>query len=126
MVYKLSKVYRQRNSPLRNDVLYRLRESESMPDIFRECQMEDVTAQYDMPVSDIMVNNLRSSDHKVAWLCTFDNAKWVPVAYASCAGSGKALFRDMARGVLPGDNEPIAYINDGKGIVRLPTCLFRE
>lgn len=120
MVYKLSKVYRQRNSPLREDVLYRLRESESPPDFFRECRMEDVTAQYDMPVSDITVNDLRSSDHKVAWLCTFDNAKWVPVAYASCAGSGKALFRDMARGVLPGDNEPIAYINDGKGIVYLP------
>lgn len=120
MVYRLSKVYRQRNSPLRDDVLYRLRESESLPDFFRECRMEDVTAQYDMPMSDITVNDLQPSDHKVTWLCTFDNAQWVPVAYASCAGSGKAVFRDMARGVLPRDNEPIAYINDGKGIVYLP------
>lgn len=119
-VYKLSKIYRRRFSPRRGDVLYRLREIESLPDFFHECRMEDVTAQYDMPVSDITVNDLRSSDHKVAWLCTFDNVQWVPVAYASCAGSGKAVFRDMARGVLPGDNEPIAYINDGKGIVYLP------
>lgn len=120
-VYKLSKVYRQRNSPMRSDALYPLLGSENIPDFFREGRMEDVTAQYDMPVSDIAVDDLRKSDQKVAWLCTFDNAKWVPVAYASCSkGGGKALFRDMARGILPGENKSIGYINDGKGVVYLP------
>lgn len=120
MVYKLSKVYRQRNSPMRSDPLHPLLESGDIPDFFREGRMEDVTAQYDMPVSDIAVDDLRKGDQKVAWLCTFDNSKWVPVAYASCTKGGTATFRDMARGVLPGENEPIAYIDDGKGIVYLP------
>lgn len=119
MVYKLSKVYRQRNSPMRSDPLYSLLGNGNIPDFFREGRMEDVTAQYDMPVSDITVSDLRKSDPKVTWLCTFDNARWVPVAYAEVKGK-KALFRDMARGVLPGKNEPIAYIDDGKGIVYLP------
>ncbi|WP_289198931.1 discoidin domain-containing protein [Bacteroides acidifaciens] len=118
-VYKLSKIYRQRFSPMREGVLYRLHKTESVPNFFQDYRMEDVTGQYDMPVSDVVVNDLRRSDRQVAWLCTFDNSKWVPVAYAEVEGR-KAMFRNMARGVLPGDNEPIAYINDGKGIVYLP------
>lgn len=118
MVYKLPKIYRQRFSPMRNDPLFPLIGNIDIPDFFGECRMEDVTAQYDMPVSDVPVRDLHPSEHKVAWLCTFDNARWVPVAYAEVKGK-KALFRDMARGVLPGNNEPIAYIDDGKGIVYL-------
>lgn len=118
-VYKLSKIYRQRFSPMREGVLYRLDETERIPDFFGDYRMEDATGQYDMPISDIAVNGLRRSDHKVAWLCTFDNSSWVPVAYAEVKGR-TAMFRNMARGVLPGDNKPIAYINDGKGIVYLP------
>lgn len=118
-VYKLSKIYRQRFSPLREGVLFRLGETECIPSFFRDYRMEDVTAQYDMPVSDMAVDGLPRSEHKVAWLCTFDNSNWVPVAYAAVEGK-RAVFRNMARGVLPGDDKPIAYIHDGKGIVYLP------
>ncbi len=119
MVYKPSKIYRQRFSPLREGMLYRLHKTDDVPDFFQGYRMEDVTAQYDMTVSDVAVNGLQRSNHKLAWLCTFDNFSWVPVAYAEVKGR-KAMFRDMARGILPGNNEPIAYINDGKGIVYLP------
>lgn len=120
MVYKVSKIYRQRYSQMREDILYKLQKDETIPDFFSGFDREDVTGQYDMLVSDIPVSDLRRSDHKLAWLCTFDNSQWIPVAYAPCVKGRKALFKDMAQGVLPDDNEPIGYINDGKGIVYLP------
>lgn len=119
LVYKISKIYRQRFSPLRNDPLYPLLGSGDLPGFFADCRLEDVTAQYDMPVSDIAVADLRKSDRKIAWLCTFDNARWIPVTYAEKSGS-KATFKDMARGILPGENESIAYISNGPGIAYLP------
>lgn len=107
-MYKLSKIYRQRFSPMREGVLYRLNETERIPDFFGDYRMEDVASQYDMPVSDIAVNDLRRSDHKIAWLCTFDNSRWVPVAPMLRANEAeKLVFRDMGQGVLPRNNKPL-------------------
>lgn len=119
IVYKISKIYRNRFSPMRDDVLYRYKDSEPIPRFFEDCDRMDVTATYGMPVTDVTVKGLTPSNHKLVWLATFDNRKWLPVAYAEKRGS-KATFNDLARGILPGDNKPIAYENAGEGILYLP------
>lgn len=119
IVYKISKIYRRRFSPMRDDVLYRYKDFEPLPRFFENCDRMDVTAAYDMPVSDAIVKGLTPSGHKLVWLATFDNRKWIPVAYAEKKGN-KATFKDLARGILPGDNKPIAYENAGEGILYLP------
>ncbi|MCC8062158.1 MAG: hypothetical protein LIO68_02810 [Rikenellaceae bacterium] len=97
-VHKFFKVNRQWFSPKRSNPLYVLRENEEAPDFFAEGRMEEVTKQYGMPISDITVSGLHKGDYKVAWLCTFHNAQWAPVTYASVKGR-KAVFTDMARGI---------------------------
>lgn len=118
-MYKISKIYRQTYEILRNDLLYKYQDSEDIPSFFSEFNLLDVTDQYNMPLSMVKVDNLKKSDSRLVWLCTFDNHKWVPVAYTEKCW-GKAIFENVARGILPDDNKPIDYINVGRGIVYLP------
>lgn len=120
LLYKLSKVYRRRFSPMRQDSLYAHLDDEPIPPFFSGGDMQDVTAEYDMPTSDVKVEGLSDSPHgHLAWLCTFNNSQWIPVAYTTIQRN-RALFRDMARGVLPGANKAIEYIDQGPGILYLP------
>lgn len=120
MYHKISKIYRHRYSLVREDILFKMKNAEQIPSFFSRFDKQDITAQYNMPVTDMLVNNLQKSDHKIAWLCTFNNSQWVPVAYALCDADGKALFKDMGQGALPDGEKPIAHLNDGKGIAYLP------
>lgn len=87
IVYKISKIYRNRFSPMRDDVLYRYKDSEPLPRFFEDCDRMDVTASYGMPVSDVTVEGLVLSNHKLVWLATFDNPS--QIKYSSGVQRGK-------------------------------------
>ena len=120
--YRISKIYRKRFSLLRYDSLYTNRKKESVPEYFSNYNLIDVTYQYDMPLSDIHIKNLKPKGTNFAWLCTFDNTKWVPVAY-SYIKNKKAIFKNMGRGLMFGDNTRGEIVNDGEGIVYLPVYI---
>lgn len=119
MENRISKIYRRRYSPMRDDILARHRESEEIHPFFGELNMQDVTAQY-IKVSDITLDGLQVPENRLAWLCTFNNFAWVPIAYAEAGEGGNTTFRDMGRGLLMGGNKPLDLVDGGKGIVYLP------
>lgn len=93
---KMSKVYR--NTYAVNPDLVRLHKSETcIPQLFRTLCMKDVTHEY-MVTSDVEVE-LDEKTGKYAYLATFDNESWKPVAFGKVR-HGKALFRDLGRDVL--------------------------
>lgn len=96
VVYKVSKVYRMQ---------------------YRSPGEEDVTQGYDMPLSDVSFP--LDGKNKQAYLCTFNNSQWIPVALAS-SGNGNVTFRNLGRGLLWGDNKIDGYREEGKGIAYLP------
>lgn len=119
MENRISKIYRRRYSPLRDGILARHKQSDEIPPFFEELNMQDVTPQY-ISVSDINLDRLQIPEGKLAWLCTFNNFIWVPIAYAETGKGGSATFRDMGRGLLMGSNKPLDLVDGGKGIVYLP------
>lgn len=129
---KVPKIYRRRFSIDPNDVLYRYRDGESIPPFFSQYDLMDVTARYNLPVSNITVKNLKKEDTKIVWLSVFNNIRWVPVAYAQNK-KGSAVFQDVAReGIIRkgekfgraskiGRETDVRYDGIGKGIVYMPT-----
>lgn len=96
VVYKVSKVYRMQ---------------------YQSPGEEDVTQEYDMPLSDLSFP--WDGKNKQAYLCTFNNSRWIPMALAY-SGNGKVTFQNVGRGLLWGDNKIDGYREEGKGIVYLP------
>lgn len=116
---RVPKIYRKRFSVMLSDPLYRYYDKEILPPFFEGMDMEDVTAQYDMPVSDISLQQLDPGAHKIIWLNCFNNRDWIPVAYAEVV-NGEAVFQHVGRGLLFGSNRPVMYEDGEVGIVYLP------
>lgn len=125
MLYKPSKIYRRNYDIQDTTLVYRYRHEEDIPDFFTNYCLSDVTGEYDIPVTDVEIDNVVEDRNKILYLCTFDNKEWKPVAYTS-VNNGKAVFKDVARGILPGNNVPIQYINQGNGIVLLPAYYYKK
>ncbi|WP_455666944.1 transglutaminase domain-containing protein [Phocaeicola sp.] len=97
VVYKVSKIYRKHYALfVRNDV----------------------TSDYNMPLSDLDFPLSDFNDGENIMLCTFDNRQWVPVAFA-VSKDGKVTFTSVGRGMLWGKNRVSEYQDEGKGIVYL-------
>lgn len=116
--HRLPKVYLKSSFVRTEDPLFRYRQTEDIPQFFSGLDMADVTAKYDMPTVDVVIDGLNTGKSRIAWLCTFNNSAWVPVAYAEIS-DGKAIFKDMGNGQGFGHN---AFRFDGGdlGIVYLP------
>ncbi len=116
--HRLAKVYRSCYGMATETLPFKYKNSESIPAYFSGMDMIDVTGQYDMPTVDIAIDNLDESVSKLAWLCTFNNSRWIPVACAEII-DGRALFRDMGNG--QGFNHDAFRFEGGDlGIVYLP------
>ncbi len=118
--YKISKIYRKSFRNITNE-LTNVTPSD-IPPFFRDNNLVDVTSKYNIHLSDVEVSKLNKFDTEIVYLNTFNNYQWVPVAYAQKRGS-KAHFRDMGNGspVLGVENKQIVYVNQGDGVVYLPT-----
>lgn len=120
VLYKIAKIYRR---------TYRTGESVRkksgwLPQPFDYPDYTDVTAEYDMPVSALRITPVTKKLPETAYLCTFDNRSWTPVAKAR-ATNGCFDFGAAGRGVLFGKNRIFAYRQEGKGIVYLPATFGR-
>lgn len=116
----VSKIYRRSFEVQRDEILYKYRETESIPAFFSNFDLIDVTSQYNIPTSTITINNLKKTDSKLVWLSTFNNFNWVPVAYTKNE-NGQAVFKKMARGNVSDESKRTNYISTGKGVVYLPS-----
>lgn len=118
ILYKLSKIYRQ-TYQIQPQNEARSRRSSF---VFDHPEWKDVTSGYDLPVSDIRIVPGSRKIPEMAYLCTFNNTSWVPVAQTR-QKDGCFLFKSVGRGIPFGDNTPLAYEQEGKGIVYLPMVM---
>lgn len=116
VLYKVSKIYRQVFQIQQNHIHKR----KIMQPVFDHPDWKDVTDEYDMLLSDVCI----SSDKKIstAYLYTFNNANWVPIA-RGIEKDTCYLFKSLARGKLFGENRIAGYEQEGKGIVYLPMAV---
>lgn len=117
---KVAKIYRRTFAIQREGIVYKRLGKESIPPVFRSCDLRDVTAQYGIPVADVSVAvEDVPGDTKIAYLCVSALRGWEPVAYAEIKG-GKAVFRDVATGVIRNEAYNTRERDMGQGIVLLP------
>lgn len=86
---------------------------------------KDVSGQYSMPVSDVVIPRPALSKGETPFLCIFDNQGWKPVAVPAIANKKEVVFENMARGIPFNRNTIAGYENEGKGVVYLP-MVFRK
>lgn len=94
---KMAKVYR--NTYAANKELKELNNVETrVPELFQTPFMKDVTQEY-MTTQDLFVPVDDRINNKYAYLCVFDNAEWIPVAWGKRKGNG-FLFERMGKDIV--------------------------
>lgn len=96
----IPKVYR-RTYGLQPSRLALLDEGEELPPFFRNPCLQDVTAQYPFihPVNITVPLFARHPDKKLAYLCVFDPAGWIPVDCGRIRGD-QVLFHNVGPGIM--------------------------
>lgn len=117
---KVAKIFRKTYTIQRDEIIYKRLGKESIPGVFRLCNIRDVTSQYGIPVADVpvTVKNV-PKDTKILYLCVSALQRWEPVAYAEIKGK-KAIFKDISTGIIHNDVYNTKEKDLGKGIVLLP------
>jgi hypothetical protein len=92
----MSKAYR-RIFAINPELLKLNSSDEIVPSLFRNVCMKDVTEEY-TSISDIEVK-IEKNKNRYAYLCTFNDYDWNPVAYGKIEGR-KAAFKKVGRNVL--------------------------
>lgn len=95
--YVRPKVYRHRFR-LNREIAEDLGGEREVPALFRNADFIDVTGEYG-DVSDVVRPVPGDVAGKIAYICVFDNAEWVPVDYGKIK-AGKVTFLSMGRNIV--------------------------
>ena len=97
--YSKAKVFRRRFS-INRDMAETFANESYVPSLFRTLNITDVTDEYyDNPVDVVRPVPKKYSDKKVAYICVFDNANWVPIYYGKIK-NGKVKFNCMGPDIV--------------------------
>lgn len=97
--YSKAKVFRRRFS-INRDMAETFAHESTVPSLFRTLNIIDVTDEYyDNPIDVVRPVPKMYSDKKVAYICVFDNANWVPVYYGKIK-NGKVKFTCMGPDIV--------------------------
>ncbi|WP_298487566.1 transglutaminase domain-containing protein [uncultured Maribacter sp.] len=100
--YNLSKVYRKTFSENMESLSNKISNYENIPITLRGKHFIDVTGDYKNVFKSktirLPIKNENSISDKYAYLCTFNNSKWVAVAWSEIK-NGYATFKNMGVGV---------------------------
>lgn len=119
-----SKIYRRTFSIQRSTPFFNIRKLEPIPDFFQKYDFIDVTKQYNMPVANVQIQfRNKKIDRTLAYLCTFNNITWIPIACA-LIDHDNLLFENMGCGLIP--NQIYSKNNQKEGIVYLPVIMINE
>ncbi len=96
--YIKPKVFRHRYR-LNREIALDLKDEKAVPKLFYNADFTDVTDEYytTTDVTKSVPSDLK--DRKVAYICVFDNSKWVPVHYGNIR-NGKVTFKSMGRNIV--------------------------
>ncbi|MDE6521867.1 MAG: RICIN domain-containing protein [Muribaculaceae bacterium] len=84
---------------LNREIAKDLKDEKSIPQLFHNADFTDVTDEYytTTDVTRSIPSDLK--DRNVAYICVFDNSKWVPVHYGNIR-NGKVTFKSMGRNIV--------------------------
>lgn len=91
------KIYRRCFALQDSSLGYRKLINETVPPLFQNNRLKDVTSQY-VETADVIID-LPQSNNKYAYLCVFNPKGWEPVAWAEVIGN-KAVFRNMGKNIV--------------------------
>jgi hypothetical protein len=96
MKYKRAKVFRRTFASNKKSLYVVSKEAEAIPELFENPNFRDVTDWY-VPTSSVAIET-DEEKNRFAYLCVFDNRRWVPVHWGEIR-SGGVSFDKMGRGV---------------------------
>lgn len=96
--YLKPKIFRHRFQ-LNREFQKDLSKEETVPDLFRFPDYIDVTDEYYTTADVVRSIPPTEKDHNVAYICVFDNRKWVPVYYGNIK-DGCVTFKSMGRNIM--------------------------
>lgn len=122
---KVPKVYRREFEVQRSTLLYKYKDTEYIPSLFAEHNIKDVTGDYDIPMTDVILRTtLHTSQTHIAYLAVFSPDDWRPVAWGECK-HGKVVFRNVGTGYTSQDAPSTKGEDYGEGGLFLPVCYTR-
>lgn len=124
MANKTPKIYRRVFSEQQNTILYKYRDSESIPSLFSDFRLIDVTALHRVGKQDIKVDLNIKSTSKLAYLAVFAPSGWRAVAFTKNRGA-RTYFKAVGDGTDYNGKISTYGENIGDGIVYLP-CYYIE
>ena len=119
---KVPKVYRKEFEIQRNIALYKYKDVEYIPPLFAGHNIKDVTGDYDIPLTDIMISPVMNTPRShIVYLAVFSPVGWRPVAWAEYKG-GNASFRNVGTGYTSHDSPSTKGEGYGEGCLFIPVC----
>lgn len=116
---KAPKIYRRMYSEQKNTPLYRYRETEELPPLFRDFRIKDVTNLHQIGKQNICLQLPENNHGRLVYLSVFTPREWIPVAYAENKGKN-TVFEDIGDGSNMSGFEAAKGENIGNGIVYVP------
>lgn len=96
--YKKTKIFR-RTFRINQVMQHDFDGEKNVPALFKIPTFTDVTNEYYQTTDIVRSIPGKYSDHKVAYICVYDNKRWEPVYYGTI-DKGKVVFKSMGRGIL--------------------------
>lgn len=92
------KVYRQSFSKQKGSLAW-VAGSDEIPEYFKNVRLKDVTSEYVETSTVKLTLENDTGSKKYAYLCVFDNMRWVPVAWA-LVNNGKVEFKNVGKNIV--------------------------
>lgn len=116
---KVPKIYRQMFSTQNNTLVYKSKDTEPIPPLFQDYNLQDVTKRHKIGQQKVKIPVQTESPNKIAYLCVFTPQEWLPIAYGENKGRN-TLFEAVGDGSNPLGFKTAKGENIGEGIVYLP------
>lgn len=93
------KIYRRTFFVQKDNIIYRRRGKESIPEQFQDCRFKDVTRYHKVDCRDVSIGLDSATGNRIAYLAVFTPQGWIPVAFGEVRG-GTAEFKDVGTDIL--------------------------
>lgn len=122
---KAPKIYRRMFTEQKNSIIYKYRDKEAVPPLFRDCNIADVTHRHDIGQRQVKVPIRANLSGKIAYLSVFTPRAWTPIAYTLNKGP-ETIFEAVGTGTNRSAFKPARGEDIGEGIVYLPVLYHEE
>lgn len=119
LLHKTPKVYRYAFSPQTETAVYKYRKTETLPDLFTDFRLKDVTSFHSIGFQDVTLEVDTTLESKIVYLSVFSTDNWFPIAYAARKGK-QVEFKDVGNGTNKHGKNSTLGDDIGFGILYLP------